>query len=59
MDIKEEKREIRKKIRTLKGEQSQAEKEAASLKIAEKLLGLKKYHLLTQSFSTILFPTKC
>ena len=40
MDIKEEKKEIRKKIRTLKAEQSKAEKESASEKIAQKLLML-------------------
>ena len=42
MDIKEEKKEIRKRIRALKGEQSQAEKESASSKIAEKLLQLEE-----------------
>ena len=40
MDIKEEKKEIRKRIRTLKGEQSHAEKVSASEKIAQKLLML-------------------
>ena len=42
MDIKEQKKEIRKKIRILKGEQTQAEKESASSKIAEKLLQLEE-----------------
>ena len=40
MDIQEQKREIRRKIRTLKGEQTQAERDSASSIIANKLLQL-------------------
>ena len=40
MDIKEEKKEIRKKIRTLKGEQTQDEKVSASCMITQKILAL-------------------
>lgn len=40
MDIKEQKKEIRRMVRTLKGEQTQTEKESASSNIASKLLKL-------------------
>ena len=40
MEIKEQKKEIRRMIRTLKGEQTQAEKESASATIASRLLNL-------------------
>ena len=40
MEIKEQKKEIRRKIRNIKGEQTQAEKESASSIIADKLLNL-------------------
>ena len=42
MDIKEEKKEIRKKIRTLKGEQTQDEKVSASCMITQKILALEE-----------------
>lgn len=50
MEIKEQKKEIRKIIRALKGEQTQAEKETASEKIAAQLL----QHTEISSFHTIL-----
>lgn len=42
MDIKGEKQKIRRKIRTLKGEQTLSEKESASAKIAARLLQLQE-----------------
>ena len=62
MELKEQKKEIRKKIRTLKGEQTQSQKESASEKIAAGLLMLEEissshtillYHSLPDEVLTI------